>query len=112
MKMLRKDFIFNPEKVITTDRFLDAFPTLYHKTDFLFSSGVWRDTIVPSYNGESSVIVVGHSDYEVNDFHILTKDYIYTLNVSATRELHRKMLEQERRIKELEDRLAVAIAMR
>jgi hypothetical protein len=45
--------------------------------------------------------------YEVNDFHILTKDYIYTLNVSATRELHRKMLEQERRIKELEDRLAV-----
>ena len=43
--------------------------------------------------------------YEVNDFHILTKDYIYTLNVSATRELHRKMLEQEGRIKELEDRL-------
>jgi hypothetical protein len=45
--------------------------------------------------------------YEVNDFHILTKDYIYTLNVSATRELHRKMLEQEKRIKELEDRLRV-----
>jgi FKBP-type peptidyl-prolyl cis-trans isomerase 2 len=43
--------------------------------------------------------------YEVNDFHILTKDYIYTLNISATRELHRKMLEQEGRIKELEDRL-------
>ena len=43
--------------------------------------------------------------YEVNDFHILTKDYIYTLNVSATRELHRKMLEQDKRIKELEDRL-------
>jgi hypothetical protein len=43
--------------------------------------------------------------YEVNDFHILTKDYIYTLNVSATRELHRKMLEQDGRIKELEDRL-------
>ena len=41
--------------------------------------------------------------YEVNDFHILTKDYIYTLNVSATQELCRKMEAQERRIKELED---------
>ena len=43
--------------------------------------------------------------YEVNDFHILTKDYIYTLNVSATQELCRKMEAQERRIKELEDML-------
>jgi hypothetical protein len=43
--------------------------------------------------------------YEVNDFHILTKDYIYTLNVSATQELHRKMERQEERIKELEDKL-------
>ena len=41
--------------------------------------------------------------YEVNDFHILTKDYIYTLNVSATQELCRKMEAQEMRIKELED---------
>jgi hypothetical protein len=47
--------------------------------------------------------------YEVNDFHILTKDYIYTLNVSATRELHRKMLEQDGRIKELEDRLGYSV---
>jgi hypothetical protein len=45
--------------------------------------------------------------YEVNDFHILTKDYIYTLNVSATQELCRKMEAQERRIKELEDRLVI-----
>lgn len=68
--MLRKDFIFDPEKVITTDRFLDTFPTFYHKTDFLFSPGVWRNNTVLPYNGESSVIVVGHSDYEVNDSHL------------------------------------------
>jgi len=43
--------------------------------------------------------------YEVNDFHKLTKDYIYTLNVSATQELHRKMKSQDERIKELEDKL-------
>jgi hypothetical protein len=70
MKMLRKDFMFSTEKVITTDRFLKAFPDLYHKTDFLFSPGVWRNTAVSPYTGESSVIVVGHSDYEVNDNHL------------------------------------------
>jgi len=43
--------------------------------------------------------------YEVNDFHKLTKDYIYTLNVSATQELHRKMKAQDERIKDLEDKL-------
>ena len=51
-------------------------------------------------NGE--VFVYG---YEVNDFQILIKDYIYTLNVSATQELHRKIEAQEVRIKELEDKL-------
>ena len=55
-----------------------------------------------AYRLIEEVIVYG---YEVNDFHILTKDYIYTLNVSATQELCRKMESQERRIKELEDKL-------
>ena len=55
-----------------------------------------------AYRLIEEVIVYG---YEVNDFHILTKDYIYTLNVSATQELCRKMEAQERRIKELEDKL-------
>jgi len=51
-------------------------------------------------NGE--VFVYG---YEVNDFQILMKDYIYTLNVSATQELHKKIETQDARIKELEDKL-------
>ena len=51
-------------------------------------------------NGE--VFVYG---YEVNDFQILIKDYIYTLNVSATQELHKKIESQDARIKELEEKL-------
>ena len=39
---------------------------------------------------------------EVEDFHTLTKEYIFTLNVCATQELHRKIISQEERIKELE----------
>jgi hypothetical protein len=39
---------------------------------------------------------------EINDFHTLDKSYIFTLNVCATQELHRKIKSQEDRIKELE----------
>jgi hypothetical protein len=53
--------------------------------------------------GIGEVFVYG---YEVNDFHILTKESIYTLNVSATQELCRKIEAQERRIKELEEKLS------
>ncbi len=39
---------------------------------------------------------------EIDDFHTLDKSYIFTLNVCATQELHRKIKSQEDRIKELE----------
>jgi hypothetical protein len=43
---------------------------------------------------------------EIDDFHTLDKNYIYTLNVCATQELHRRMEAQEVRIKELEAKIA------
>ena len=42
---------------------------------------------------------------EVDDFHTLSKEYIFTLNVCATQELHRRIEAQEKRIKELETKL-------
>ena len=42
---------------------------------------------------------------EIDDFHTLDKSYIYTLNVCATQELHRRIKSQEERIKELETKL-------
>ena len=39
---------------------------------------------------------------EIDDFHTIDKNYIYTLNVCATQELHRKIVSQEARIQELE----------
>ena len=46
---------------------------------------------------------------EIDDFHTLSKEYIFTLNVCATQELHRRMevqnviiKSQDERIKELE----------
>ena len=42
------------------------------------------------------------SGTEVDDFHTISKEYIFTLNVCATQELHRRIISQEARIKELE----------
>jgi hypothetical protein len=49
--------------------------------------------------------------YEVDDFHTINKDYIYTLNVCATQELHRRMEAQEKRIKELETKIEQLILL-
>ena len=51
---------------------------------------------------DGEVFVYG---YEVKDFHKLTKDYIFTLNVSATQELHRHIETQNMIIKSYGDRI-------
>ena len=62
---------------------------------------------------DGEVFVYG---YEVKDFHKLTKDYIFTLNVSATQELHRHIETQNmiiksygERIKELEEKIELVL---
>ena len=45
------------------------------------------------------------SGTEVDDFHTISKEYIFTLNVCATQELHRRIISQEERIKELETKM-------
>ena len=42
----------------------------------------------------------------VDDFHILDTNNIYTLNVSATQQLHRTIMEQKNEINDLKARLA------
>ena len=43
--------------------------------------------------------------YRVDDFHTLNKDYIFTLNVCATQELHRRIETQSILIKSQDDRI-------
>jgi hypothetical protein len=45
------------------------------------------------------------SGTEVDDFHTIAKEYIFTLNVCATQELHRRMEAQNVIIKELQDKV-------
>ncbi len=43
--------------------------------------------------------------YMVQDFYTIDKDSIFTMNVCATQELHRRIETQDKRIKELETKL-------
>jgi glycosyltransferase involved in cell wall biosynthesis len=42
---------------------------------------------------------------EIDDFHILDKDIIFTLNVSATQELNKKIKKQKKKIKKQKDKM-------
>ena len=44
---------------------------------------------------------------EVNDFHTLNKDYIFTLNVCATQELYKLIQEQKNQINDLQNQLNI-----
>ena len=68
------------------------------------------DSPMPSQSGspegtkytDNKIFVSGT---EVDDFHTISKEYIFTLNVCATQELHRRIISQEQRIKELEGKM-------
>ena len=45
--------------------------------------------------------------YSINDLHNLDKNYIYTLNVCATQELYKLIMEQREEINNLKNRLSI-----
>ena len=69
-------------------------------------------TIIEKYDNNIIVDkVIDGSDIFINgkivdDFNILDKNYIYTLNVSATQQLHKIIMEQKNEINGLKTRLA------
>jgi hypothetical protein len=56
---------------------------------------------IPKYT-DNKIFVSGT---EVDDFHTISKEYIFTLNVCATQELHRRMQAQNVIIKELQEKV-------
>ncbi len=53
-------------------------------------------------NMDDKIFVYGK---KIKDFHNINKNYIFTLNVSATQELHKRLEIQEKRIQEQEELL-------
>lgn len=53
--------------VITTDKYLSAFPNNYFKTDVFYANHplVWRGTMAPLPQSNIDIIIAGHSDYPI-----------------------------------------------
>jgi hypothetical protein len=62
-----------------------------------------QNTIINDFEYTDNKIFVCGT--EVDDFHTISKEYIFTLNVCATQELHRRIISQEERIKQLETKM-------
>lgn len=61
--------MYKKNDIITTDRYLDAFPNIYFKTDTvkLHRSVFWRNKIVNPPPKNLNIIITGHSDYDITD---------------------------------------------
>lgn len=64
--------IFSKNDLITTDKYLEAFPDFYYKTDVIFhnKSINFRGKKVNPPNKNLNLIISGHSDYSIIDNHV------------------------------------------
>ncbi len=61
--------IFEKEDIITTDKYLHAFPTQYYKIDVIINNSNmnWRGTMIHPPIVDLPIIISGHGDYPVDD---------------------------------------------
>lgn len=79
---------WTPDDVITTDRYLAAFPKHYTKTDVMHSSGViWRGVECPRPPSTIPYLITGHSDHAIEDIHAAAyRDTVwFSVNAVASR---------------------------
>jgi hypothetical protein len=76
--------ILKKEDIITTDRYLQAFPETYFKTDCIVhnSSMWWRNKLLNPPLKNSNLIISGHSDYGITDKEVefFNPSVWYTIN--------------------------------
>jgi len=76
--------MLSKEDIITSDRYLEAFPSNYFKTDCIIhnSSMWWRNKLVSPPPRNSNLIISGHSDYGITDkeFEFFNPSVWYTIN--------------------------------
>ena len=77
---------------------------------FVVDKEIYYETTDNGRTIQNPLTEVFVSGWQVNNFHKLKKEYIFTLNVCATQELHRRIEAQDKRIKELETKLEKLIS--
>jgi len=105
----------NNSNLITMDMDISDTITIGSNITLITSNVGKEEYKITSVNSNQFTIDKGIKDYDnlinsnifvygtkVNDFHILEKNYIYTLNVCATQELYKLIKQQNEQIQELE----------
>ena len=113
---IEKDIIPNIYKVcdcsLNKIYVVDCTASIDTKIDIIDASGNRKPYIITEITENYITIdkeIIGDKcfvyGYEVNDFHTIDKSYIFTLNVCATQELHRKITTLEEQIEAQEVRI-------
>jgi hypothetical protein len=99
---------------ITLDCDVSNILNINDKIDIIDDNGNYKQYTILSIENNSftiddnietnNVFVYGS---KVNDFHTVSKDYIFTLNVCATQELHKLIKQQNLIIQDLQNRLSI-----
>jgi hypothetical protein len=99
---------------ITLDCDVSNILNINDKIDIIDDNGNYKQYTILSIENNSftiddnietnNVFVYGS---KVNDFHTISKDYIFTLNVCATQELHKLIKQQNLIIQDLQNRLSI-----
>ena len=89
---------------IHDELFISEFNAIRHEKEHSNSSINSNEIEIDDTIDSSDVFVYGK---EINDFHSLKKDYIFTLNVCATQELYKLIQQQNIIIEELKNRVSI-----
>jgi len=76
--------MLSKEDIITSDKYLEAFPSNYFKTDCIIHNSTmwWRNKLINPPPKNSNLIISGHSDYGITDkeFEFFNPSVWYTIN--------------------------------
>lgn len=80
---------WKPEDIITTDKYLAAFPNYYWKTDVFYSKRpiLWRGRVQTLPPKGLPLVIVGHSDYPLTDG--IVQNYPLTKWFGVNKQSHR-----------------------
>ena len=66
------DLIITLDDIICTEKYFNAFPNHYYKTDVFYTNSnfEWRNKVMARPNRGLKLLISGHSDYSIHDAHV------------------------------------------
>ena len=82
------DLIITLDDIICTEKYFNAFPNHYYKTDVFYTNSnfEWRNKVMARPNRGLKLLISGHSDYSIHDAHVdfYNPSIWFTINKQTT----------------------------